>query len=104
VEEKKKVLAQIEELKKNDPFADPEHANDNAAIDTDAREQMEHQTIEVQTEEMKRRMKDMDIALGKISKKQYGRCERCDNYIATKRLELIPEARFCIDCERKIRK
>lgn len=97
-------MAQIEELKKNDPFMDPDHANDNAAIDTDTREQIGHQTIEAEVDEMKKRVKDIDLAFTKISKNRYGICERCSKLIPGRRLELIPEARYCIECESQIRK
>jgi len=103
-EEKAKILNQIKELKKGDPFADPDHANDNAAIDTDAREQIGHDTIEAEIHEMSTRVKDIDIALERIQKNRYGYCERCDKAILRKRLELIPEARYCVECESKIRK
>lgn len=103
-EEKVKLLKQIEDLQKSDPFMDPDHANDNAAVDTDAREQIGHQTIEAETEEMKRRVKDIDIAVAKIEKNNYGYCERCGKAILERRLELIPEARYCVECEGQIRK
>ncbi|MFN4212896.1 MAG: TraR/DksA family transcriptional regulator [Microgenomates group bacterium] len=46
----------------------------------------------------------MKIALNKISKGSYGLCERCHQPIALARLKLIPEARYCIECEKKLRK
>lgn len=103
-EERKKTLNQIDELKKSDPFLDPDHVSDNAAIDTDAREQMGHLTIEVEIQELKRRLNDIDLAISKIAKKMYGYCERCNKTIPMKRLLLIPEARYCVDCESKVRK
>lgn len=83
---------------------DPDHANDNAAIDTDAREQIGHQIIEAEVDEMKKRAKDIDLAFTKISKNRYGICERCSKSIPERRLKLIPEARYCIECESQIRK
>jgi RNA polymerase-binding transcription factor DksA len=101
--ELEKILAQIEVLKKDDPFADPDHASDNAAVDTDVREQVGHETIEAQIKDLKRRVKEINLALVKISKNHYGKCERCGKPIALARLNLIPEARYCITCERKLR-
>ena len=103
-EERKKNLNQIELLKKDDPFADPDHASDNAAVDTDVREQVGHDTIEAEIKDMKKRVVDIDNALKKINKKQYGYCERCKKPIFQARLKLIPEASFCIDCEKRLRK
>ena len=54
--ERRKSLSQIEELKKDDPFADPDHASDNAAVDTDVREQVGHDTIEAQVKDMQKRV------------------------------------------------
>ena len=98
-----KILLQIESLKKDDPFADPDHASDNAAVDTDVREQVGHETIEAQIKDLQRRVKEINLALIKVSRNSYGKCERCNKLIAIARLNLIPEARYCITCERKLR-
>jgi DnaK suppressor protein len=103
-EEKKKSLNQIEELKKDDPFADPDHASDNAAVDTDVREQVGHDTIEAQVKDIQKRVEEIEDALKKINKNQYGCCQRCKKSIPQLRLKLIPEASFCIDCEKHLRK
>lgn len=103
-EEQKKIATQIESLKKEDPFSDPDHASDNAAVDTDVREQVGHETVEAQIKDLSRRQSDLQIALQRLEKGYYGVCERCGVDIPETRLELVPEARFCIDCERKLRK
>lgn len=101
-DEKQKILHQVEELKKSDPFSDPDHAIDNAAVDTDVREQVGHDTIEAQVKDLQRKVRDIDIALVKIEKGRYGFCEKCGMQIPTARLDLIPEARFCVECEKKL--
>ena len=103
-EERRRSLNQIEELKKDDPFANPDHVADNAAVDTDVREQVGHATIEAQVKDMQKRVEEIDNALKKINKNQYGYCERCKKPIPQARLRLIPEASFCIDCEKHLRK
>jgi len=103
-EERRKNLNQIEVLKKDDPFADADHASDNAAVDTDVREQVGHDTIEAEIKDMQKRVGEIDSALKKINKNQYGYCERCKKPILEARLKLIPEASFCIDCEKRLRK
>ncbi|KKQ01457.1 MAG: DnaK suppressor protein [Candidatus Roizmanbacteria bacterium GW2011_GWA2_36_23] len=103
-EEKKKILLQIDELKKNDPFSDPDHASDNAAVDTDVREQVGHDTIEAEIKDIQKRVQNIDLALKKIQKNSYGVCERCRNLIPLARLKLILEAQHCIDCEKKLRR
>jgi RNA polymerase-binding transcription factor DksA len=102
--ERKKAIKQIEDLKKGDPFADPDHASDNAAVDTDVREQVGHDTIEAQVNDLKERVVGIDNALKKIIKNQYGYCERCKKPIPQARLKLLYEASYCIDCEKRLRK
>lgn len=102
--EKEKILKQIEDLKQDDPFSDPDHASDNAAVDTDVREQVGHETIEAEVKDLQKRFNDIDKAIKKAIKGQYGVCERCHKTIPLARLKLIPEASYCIDCEKKLRK
>jgi DnaK suppressor protein len=103
-EEKEKSSNHILNLKQDDPFADPDHASDNAAVDTDVREQVGHETIEAEVKDLERRIVEISLALKKIEKGNYGVCEKCNSDIPIARLELVPEARFCIDCEKKLRK
>lgn len=99
----KKILVQVDELKKDDPFADPEHASDNAAVDTDVREQVGHDTIEAQIKNLNRKANDIYLALNRISKGKYGLCEKCHKPIPMARLKLIPEAQYCVVCENRLR-
>lgn len=45
------------------------------------------------------RLRDINMALEKIKKEKYGRCEKCANEITQERLEIYPEARFCVKCK-----
>lgn len=42
---------------------------------------------------------DIDDALRKIYKKEYGICENCEEPIAEKRLKAVPYARLCKKCQ-----
>ena len=99
----KKIITQIGELKKNDPFADPDHASDNAAVDTDVREQVGHDTIEAQIKDLNRKANDIYLALNRISKNKYGLCEKCHKPILMARIKLMPEAQYCVICKNKLR-
>lgn len=103
-EEQKKLILQIEELKKEDPFSDPSHASDNAAVDTDVREQVGHDTVEAEIKDANKRLGELKIASELIKKEKYGVCERCNNDIPQARLELVPEARYCIECKKALSK
>ncbi|UCB56581.1 MAG: TraR/DksA C4-type zinc finger protein [Candidatus Omnitrophota bacterium] len=43
----------------------------------------------------------IDEALGRIKDKSYGRCSKCNKAITRKRLQAVPYAVLCIDCQRK---
>jgi len=104
LKDREKALSQIEELKKDDPFSDPDHASDNAAVDTDVREQLGHETVEAEINDLEKKVTDIEVALRKISKGQYGTCEKCKKPISQARLKIIPETPYCIDCEKRLRK
>lgn len=102
--EVEKIKHQIAKLKDDDPFADPDYASDNAAIDTDVREQDYHAIIEAQIKDLTKRLSNMKSALERMAKGRYGYCLRCGNSIPVARLELIPEAQYDINCENLLRK
>lgn len=41
----------------------------------------------------------IEAALARMDAGVYGRCANCGNAIAIRRLEAVPYARFCIDCQ-----
>jgi RNA polymerase-binding transcription factor len=45
-------------------------------------------------------LRDVVAALQKIDDGSFGACERCGEPIAEKRLDALPFARYCIDCQR----
>jgi len=99
----KDLLEKIDNLKKEDPFSDPDHASDNAAVDTDVREQVGHETVEAQIKDLNIRVEDIKAALIRINKGNYGICQKCGKPIPQARLAVIPESSYCIDCEKKLR-
>ncbi len=50
----------------------------------------------------RRLLKEVVSALRKIEDGSFGICERCGESIAEKRLEALPFARYCIDCQRLV--
>ena len=50
----------------------------------------------------RRRLKEVALALQKIAEGGFGDCERCGEPIADKRLDAVPDARYCIECQRAI--
>ena len=45
------------------------------------------------------RLRDVNLALGKLSSGKYGKCDKCDKDIEEKRLEVHQAARFCMKCQ-----
>lgn len=95
---KKELQIQIQKLKAADPFSDPDHADDNAAVDTDIREQEDHDTIEAQVKEHEEELQDLEAAILRVKKGTYGRCIKCGKPIPPARLKLVPEAETCNTC------
>ncbi len=50
----------------------------------------------------RRLLKEVVTALRKLDEGGFGECERCGEDIAEKRLEALPFARHCINCQRVI--
>lgn len=101
IKEKKKIDTTITSLKSQDPFSDPDRLTDNAASDTDAKEEISHERMEALENELKLLMKDIEQALERIKKGTYGKCHSCGKMINDDRLAIKPTALYCVDCERK---
>ena len=96
------MTKRITDLKQGDPFLDPDHVTDNAAVDTDVREQIGHEIVEAQILTLQKKLTQIQEALKKISKGKYGLCESCRKPIPLARLLLLPEAKYCVECERRL--
>lgn len=44
------------------------------------------------------KLRDVNLALEKIRRGKYGKCEKCEKPIDIKRLRACPEARLCTKC------
>ena len=98
-EEKKRINDRIEQLSAQDPFSDPERANDNAASDSEASEESSHDRFAAMVEELKNQLASVDAALQRISDGTYGFCTNCKKMIDTDRLAILPTATLCLSCE-----
>ena len=60
------------------------------------------QDVELERLEMKRReLRRIDEVLERLDLGNYGLCEDCDAEIAEERLEIVPFATRCVECERR---
>lgn len=44
-------------------------------------------------------LKEVEEALARINKNEYGKCQHCGAEISPKRLDVLPFARFCVPCQ-----
>jgi RNA polymerase-binding transcription factor DksA len=90
--DRERVMAQLKNLKAEDPFSDPDHATDNASSDTDGREEMGHLAVEAKSDDLTKRLALIQAALKRIDKGTYGICVKTGKKIPKARLMLVPEA------------
>jgi DnaK suppressor protein len=50
----------------------------------------------------RRLLREVEIALQKLDEGGFGECERCEEPIGEKRLDALPFARYCIECQRRL--
>lgn len=98
---KTKVSATLDSLHAQDPYSDPDRLVDNAASDTEAKEESSHERMEALEKVLKRNRLEIDEALSRIAKGTYGKCQSCGKMIDTDRLAVKPTAQLCVSCERK---
>jgi DnaK suppressor protein len=56
------------------------------------------------SETQRQQIRDIDAALERIEKGEYGTCMNCGEAIAPRRMEVRPFSRYCIDCKTDIEK
>lgn len=99
--EKKRAEKRLDDVSREDPFANTDRLIDNAASDTEAKGEEGHDRIEAIKHELSNYLHRVEQALSNIKKGKYGVCERCGKPIEAKRLEVMPTAVFCMSCERE---
>lgn len=71
----------------------------DAALDT-AQDEISSQLAEVESRELT----SIETALERMRQGEYGRCEGCGNVIPLARLQALPYATTCIQCQREAEK
>ena len=84
-------LHQLSSLELNDE-------GDHAAVNNNS--MVESAIVQQQSRELK----EIEMALGKISNGNYGICEMCEDDIGFQRLKVKPHANYCIDCREIVEK
>jgi len=99
--EETRLQTRITELSGQDPFSDPERTNDNAASDTEASEESNHDRVAALVSELTTQLKNVQQALARISDGSYGFCNVCHTMINTDRLAVMPTATLCLTHEKE---
>jgi RNA polymerase-binding transcription factor DksA len=70
-----------------------------ASLERQADEVEEYTTRLPLEHSLETKLAAVNAAIAKITAGTYGKCEKCGKDIPLKRLEIFPEARFCIECQ-----
>jgi DnaK suppressor protein len=102
---KKRLIAKQEELlrlvikrEKDGREADGEATQDSA---DKAANSYTKEFLFKQSDENRRLLVLISEALGRIKADTYGLCVECEDEVQQKRLEAVPWARHCLDCQEK---
>lgn len=102
---KERLLAEreslIQKLKGNDLSIDDSETPD--PVDLAVRNYSKNVMLAV-SENESRQLTLVDEALVRIDDGEYGECLNCQKKITPKRLEAIPWARYCIECQELVEK
>ena len=71
----------------------------SAALEKAADEVEEYSTLLPIEHSLELKLKNIELALEKIKKGEYGICEKCGKEIPEERLKVSPESRFCLKCK-----
>jgi len=102
-EEKEKILAQLKEIAKKEEGvwkASFPKSNGETSLERVADEVEEYSSRLSLGYNFKKRLKEINLALEKIERGDYGICEKCKKEIEKERLEANPAARFCLKCKK----
>lgn len=98
-QKKRELEARFRQLSVEDPFADKTRLIDNASSDTEAREEVGHERAEALKNEIGKNIALVKKALSRLGIGKYGLCENCNKPIDKARLQIVPQAVLCIECE-----
>lgn len=96
--ELKSFATEDENLKHNWAAKYPNRENGN--MEEEADEMQEYDNLVSLEHNLELKLRDVNLALEKMKKGEYGICEKCGKKIDEKRLLACPEARVCLKCKK----
>jgi len=105
--EKKEIEERLQEFAEKGKIPDDWEAkfphydgeSGSGALERAADEVEEYEILRSIEQSLEVRLRDINLALEKIEKGNYGICEKCGKEIEIERLEAMPEARLCKKCK-----
>jgi DnaK suppressor protein len=105
---KKQLLEDLKSFTKKDEHAKDEHSAkfpDYGDKSDESVQEIDEYTTNLATEKvLESSLRDIDNALARIAKGDYGVCKYCKKEIGEKRLLARPVANTCISCKTKLQK
>ena len=89
------IVGDVEKASLNDKENETEHMAD---ISDDAARSYDRKLQGDLEEQEWNKLKQVEVALEKITQDKYGTCEQCEAEIPEARLEIMPYAEFCTQC------
>ncbi|MFH1968606.1 MAG: TraR/DksA C4-type zinc finger protein [bacterium] len=104
-EQKQSITKELESFAKKDdsPKGDWETKypnRENGSMEEEADEVQEYDNLLPVEYSLELKLKDVNLALEKIERDGYGKCEKCGKEIETERIKVVPEAKLCIKCNK----
>ena len=97
LEEQTKLVEQLQQLE-NSKYESIGYSNHMADDATDAFDQAVDVALKRKLDSS---LEEVERALGKFDKGTYGLCETCGARIERARLEVLPQAKYCLDCQER---
>ncbi|OGM92679.1 hypothetical protein A2372_00535 [Candidatus Wolfebacteria bacterium RIFOXYB1_FULL_54_12] len=97
-DEKALLEVKIDTLEKGEDFGSDV---DSLEEETDESEAWENQSSASQ--ELRQRLADIDLALEKIDKETYGKCEECGEDLGAEMIQINSTSRLCRPCKKLAR-
>jgi RNA polymerase-binding protein DksA len=96
LERQQDLEARIEELEMN---AEREQASREPTYADQAQDLLRHERRMASIDQAKAQLEQVTAALGRLAEGSYGVCQRCGKPIASGRLEALPQATLCVECQ-----
>lgn len=101
--QQKEVEKNLKDVSEDDPARSPALA-ESSEPGTDSYIADSHAKTVVLEQQLKNAKTSITVALSKIRKGDYGKCEKCSQQIEVGRLLAMPTAQYCVSCTKKAAK